>query len=172
MRPVPWLIFALALTIGSQSAVAQSDLIDGQVMKVDQSAGKITIKHGPAKRLGMENGMTMVYKAQDPAMLKVVKAGNKIRFDAEQVNGQYTVTKIEQAKGYAVLRIKTECADDLGTVQRKRSASGGSYVNSPYNHRSRRSGCSRPLRRRVGPGACASRSCDPGSRRHRPHAAK
>ena len=98
MRPILTLIFALALSIASQSAVAQSELIDGQVTKVDQSAGKITIKHGPARRLGMENGMTMVYKAQDPAMLKAVKAGNKIKFDAEQVNRQYTVTKIEMAK--------------------------------------------------------------------------
>jgi len=98
MRPIPSLALALALSIASQSAIAQPDLIDGQVMKVDQSAGKITIKHGPAKRLGMESGMTMVYKAQDPAILKAVKAGNKIKFDAEQVNGQYTVTKIEQAK--------------------------------------------------------------------------
>jgi Cu/Ag efflux protein CusF len=79
-------------------AAAQEALIDGQVMKIDQSGGKITIKHGPAPRLGMENGMTMVYKAQDPAMLKAIKAGNKIKFDAEQVNGQYTVTKIEKAK--------------------------------------------------------------------------
>jgi len=98
MRPIPSLALALALSIASQSAIAQPDLIDGQVMKVDQSAGKITIKHGPAKRLGMESGMTMVYKAQDPAILKAVKAGNKIKFDAEQVNGQYTVTKIEKAK--------------------------------------------------------------------------
>ncbi len=98
MRPIPSLALALALSIASQSAIAQPDLIDGQVMKVDQSAGKITIKHGPAKRLGMESGMTMVYKAQDPAILKAVKAGNKIKFDAEQVNGQYTVTKIEKGK--------------------------------------------------------------------------
>jgi Cu(I)/Ag(I) efflux system protein CusF len=98
MRPILSLIFALALSIGSLSAVAQTDMIDGQVTKVDQSAGKITIKHGPAKKLGMENGMTMVYRAQDPAMLKAVKAGNKIKFDAEKVNGQYTVTKIEKAK--------------------------------------------------------------------------
>jgi Cu(I)/Ag(I) efflux system periplasmic protein CusF len=91
-------VLALALSLGSQSAIAQSDLIDGQVIKVDQSAGKITIKHGPAKRLGMETGMTMVYKAQDAAILKAVKAGNKIKFDAEQVNGQYTVTKIEKRK--------------------------------------------------------------------------
>jgi Cu(I)/Ag(I) efflux system periplasmic protein CusF len=98
MRKVGTLVFAFALCVGAQSAVAQSDLIDGQVTKVDQSAGKITIRHGPAKKLGMENGMTMVYRAQDPAMLKAVKAGNKIKFDAEQVNGQYTVTKIEKAK--------------------------------------------------------------------------
>jgi Cu(I)/Ag(I) efflux system protein CusF len=80
------------------TAVAQEALIDGQVMKVDQSAGKITLKHGPIKKLGMEQGMTMVFKAQDAAMLKAVKAGDKVKFDAEQVNGQFTVTKIEKAK--------------------------------------------------------------------------
>jgi Cu(I)/Ag(I) efflux system periplasmic protein CusF len=92
------LMFALSLCAVSQAAVAQSSLIDGQVTNVDQSAGKITIKHGPIKKLGMDEGMTMVYKAQDPAMLKSVKAGDKVKFDAEAVNGQSTVTKIERAK--------------------------------------------------------------------------
>jgi Cu(I)/Ag(I) efflux system periplasmic protein CusF len=100
MRPIPTIILALALSAGALGASAQlpSDMIAGQVMKVDQSAGKITIKHGPIKNLGMDHGMTMVFKAQDPAMLTLVKAGNKIKFDAEQVNGQYTVTKIEKSK--------------------------------------------------------------------------
>ena len=98
MRPVASLIIALALAIGAQSAVAQSDLIDGQVIKVDQSAGKITIKHGPAPKLGMDQGMTMVYKAQDPAMLKAMKSGDKIKFDADLVNGQFTVTKVQKTK--------------------------------------------------------------------------
>jgi Cu/Ag efflux protein CusF len=98
MKTMPSVVLALALSIGPQSAFAQADLINGQVTKVDRSAGKITIKHGPAKRLGMEQGMTMVYKAQDSAMLKAVRASDKIKFDAEQVNGQYTVTKIEKAK--------------------------------------------------------------------------
>jgi Cu(I)/Ag(I) efflux system protein CusF len=80
------------------TAVAQEALIDGQVMKVDQSAGKITLKHGPIEKLGMEQGMTMVFKAQDAAMLKAVKAGDKVKFDAEQVNGQFTVTKIEKSQ--------------------------------------------------------------------------
>jgi Cu(I)/Ag(I) efflux system periplasmic protein CusF len=98
MNKVRTLLFALSLCAVSQAAVAQSSLIDGQVTKVDQSAGKITIKHGPIKKLGMDEGMTMVYKAQDAAMLKSVKAGDKVKFDAEDVNGQTIVTKIEKAK--------------------------------------------------------------------------
>jgi Cu/Ag efflux protein CusF len=98
MRSLPALVFAVALAAAPQNLAAQPALIDGQVIKVDQSAGKITIKHGPAKRLGMDDGMTMVYKAQNPAMLNAVKAGDRIKFDADQVNGQYTVTRIEKAK--------------------------------------------------------------------------
>jgi Cu/Ag efflux protein CusF len=79
------------------AALAQA-LIDGQVTKIDGSAGKITIKHGPIKKFDMDDGMTMVFRAQDPAMLKAVKAGDKIRFDADKINGQFTVTKIERAK--------------------------------------------------------------------------
>jgi Cu/Ag efflux protein CusF len=97
MKKVAVLISALALCTWSQAAVAQS-LIDGQVTKVDPSAGNITIKHGPIKKLDMDQGMTMVFHAQNPDLIKTVKAGDKIKFDAEDVNGQLTVTKIEKAK--------------------------------------------------------------------------
>jgi Cu(I)/Ag(I) efflux system periplasmic protein CusF len=81
------------------SALAQStDLIDGVVTKVDASAQKITIKHGPLKKFDMDDGMTMVFRAQDPAMLKTVKAGDKVKFVPDRINGQFTVTKIENAK--------------------------------------------------------------------------
>jgi Cu(I)/Ag(I) efflux system periplasmic protein CusF len=98
MKAILSLMLVLALSLGLQRAVAQSALIDGRVMKVDRSAGKITLKHGPIKKLGMDQGMTMVFKAQDPAMLKAVKSGDKVKFDADQVDGQFTVTKIEKAK--------------------------------------------------------------------------
>jgi Cu/Ag efflux protein CusF len=87
----------LALTTAVQVATAQQ-LIEGQVMKIDEGAGKITLRHGPIKKLEMDEGMSMVFKAQDPAMLKTVKVGDKVRFDADRVNGQFTVTKIEKAK--------------------------------------------------------------------------
>jgi Cu/Ag efflux protein CusF len=93
---------SLAILIGISPAPAQTPQlskeasIDGLVTKVDQSAGKITIKHGPLKKFDMDEGMTMVFRAQDPAMLKTVKAGDKIKFDVERINGQFTVTKIEK----------------------------------------------------------------------------
>lgn len=89
---------ALFLIAATPNAVlAQSSMINGQVTKVDESAGKITIKHGPIKKFDMD-GMTMVFRAQDQAMVKAVKAGDKIKFDVDKVNGQMTVTKIEKAK--------------------------------------------------------------------------
>ncbi len=82
----------------SQPAQAQApQLINGEVTKIDAEAGKLTIKHGPIKKFDMD-GMTMVFRAQDPAMLKAVKAGDKVRFDLEKIQGQFTVTKIEKAK--------------------------------------------------------------------------
>lgn len=72
-------------------------MTEGEIKKVDKDAGKITIKHGPIENLGMPN-MTMVFRAKDPAMLDQVKAGDKVRFTADKVNGALTVTKLEAAK--------------------------------------------------------------------------
>lgn len=92
-------ILAGALALSSAPcALAQGDMVDGQVTKVDQSSGKISIKHGAIKNLDMEGGMTMVFKARDPTMLKQVKAGDKIKFEADRINGQITVTKIQKSK--------------------------------------------------------------------------
>ena len=86
------------LRLATASASGRNRLTDGLVTKIDASADKITIKHGPMKKFDMEDGMTMVYRVQDPAMLKAVKAGDKVKFDAENVNGQFVVTKIQKEK--------------------------------------------------------------------------
>lgn len=98
MQTILRLILALTLGLGAQAVFAQSSLIAGQVVKVDLSAKKITIKHGPAPKLDMNESMTMVYAVSDPNILKVVTAGDKVNFDAERINGQLTVTRIEKAK--------------------------------------------------------------------------
>jgi Cu(I)/Ag(I) efflux system periplasmic protein CusF len=46
----------------------------------------------------MDEGMTMVFRASDTAMLKSVKAGDKIRFAPDLLDGQFTATKIEKTK--------------------------------------------------------------------------
>ena len=90
----------LVLSGGMLASVtlAQAPMINGQVTKIDESAGKITLKHGPIRKLDMNEGMTMVFRVQDPAMLKQVKVGDKVKFDADRINGQITVTKIEKAR--------------------------------------------------------------------------
>ena len=89
---------AVAFLMAAQPQGAHAQSVNGQVTKIDESASKITIKHGPIKKFDMDEGMTMVFRAQDPAMLKAVKVGDKIKFEADRVNGQFTVTKIEKAK--------------------------------------------------------------------------
>jgi Cu/Ag efflux protein CusF len=92
------LTVAVALAALWMAPPALAQMVDGQVVKVDEAAGKITIKHGPIKKFDMDDGMTMAWRAQDPAMLKQVKAGDRIKFEADRVNGQFTVTRIEKAK--------------------------------------------------------------------------
>jgi Cu/Ag efflux protein CusF len=91
-------ILVLSGGVLSKATMAQSPMVNGQVTKIDESAGKITLKHGPIKKLDMNEGMTMVFRVQDAAMLKQVKVGDKVRFDADRVNGQITVTKIDKIK--------------------------------------------------------------------------
>jgi Cu(I)/Ag(I) efflux system protein CusF len=98
---------AIGLSFGSVGSVAyaqqasasaaQAAMSEGEIKKVDKDAGKLTIKHGELKNLGMP-GMTMVFKVQDPAMLDKVKQGDKVRFVADKVGGALTVTSIETAK--------------------------------------------------------------------------
>jgi Cu/Ag efflux protein CusF len=94
-------VFAFAILLALAAAPlahAQSELVDGTVTKIDAPAGKMTIRHGPMKKFDMDDGMTMVFRVADPAMLKAVKAGDKIKFEADRVNGQFTVMRIQKAR--------------------------------------------------------------------------
>jgi Cu(I)/Ag(I) efflux system protein CusF len=92
------LAFALIMLGAGIPKPALAQMVDGQVTKIDESAGKITLKHGPLKKFDMEEGMSMVFRVQDPAMLKSVKVGDKVKFEADRINGQFAVTKIQKAK--------------------------------------------------------------------------
>ncbi|MEK6242971.1 MAG: copper-binding protein [Pseudomonadota bacterium] len=100
-------IVATAIAIGAAPALADkghakqqaraTEMIDGEVRKVDKDAKKLTIKHGPMPSLDMP-AMTMVFQVKESAMLEQVKAGDKVKFEAQKLGGAFTVTKIEMAK--------------------------------------------------------------------------
>ena len=71
------------------------------------SAGRdeFTLKHGDIKNLDMP-GMTMVFRVKDDTMLDQVKEGDKIKFTADKIGGQFTVTGIETKRGC--------CAEESG----------------------------------------------------------
>jgi Cu/Ag efflux protein CusF len=87
----------IAAVLAVSPALAAGDMVKGEVVKVDKAAGKVTLKHGPIKKLDMD-GMTMVFRVADPAMLDKMKAGDRIEFEADRVNGAITVTKLGKAR--------------------------------------------------------------------------
>jgi Cu(I)/Ag(I) efflux system periplasmic protein CusF len=89
---------ALALTAALCAALpAHAQSTDAEVLKIDKPQQKITLKHGEIKNLDMPP-MTMVFRVQDAGMLDAVKVGDKVKFDADKVGGQYTVTKLAASK--------------------------------------------------------------------------
>lgn len=88
---------ALAAIFAAGAALAAGELVKGEVVKIDKAAGKVTLKHGPIKNLDMDS-MTMVFRVKDPAMLDKIKAGDKVTFEADRVNGAITVTTLDKIK--------------------------------------------------------------------------
>jgi len=80
------------------AAQAQAPTVAGEVVKIDEKAGRITLKHGEIKHLDMP-AMTMSFKARSPDLLQGLKSGDRVRFVAEKVDGQFTVTQILKAPG-------------------------------------------------------------------------
>jgi Cu(I)/Ag(I) efflux system protein CusF len=92
-------VAALWLAASPPAAVAQSDdYVNGEITKIDEATGKITIRHGPIKKFDMDKPMTMAFRATDPAMLKAVKPGDRVRFVPDRINDQFTLMKIEKVK--------------------------------------------------------------------------
>ena len=80
---------------GAQAAQTSAALAEGEIRRVDKEAKKLTIKHGPIASIDMP-AMTMVFQVRDPKLLEQVKAGDKVKFQAEKDGSQYVVTRIQK----------------------------------------------------------------------------
>ncbi|AMM26573.1 copper-binding protein [Variovorax sp. PAMC 28711] len=94
-------ITACALLLGAANAVSQTagalPRVEGEVRKVDVDAQKITLRHGEIPNIDM-GAMTMVFRLKDPALLQQVKAGDKVTFTADKVDGALTVMSMDPVK--------------------------------------------------------------------------
>lgn len=96
---VPVSSFAQAATDHSavNTSQAPASMTEGEVKKVDQETGKVTIKHGTIQHLDMP-GMTMVFTVKDKGLLANVKAGDKVLFRVVSEGGKLLVTDIQAAR--------------------------------------------------------------------------
>ena len=90
MRRSTWFGIFFAALLVPATALA----VEGEVIKINEGAGKITLRHGPIENLDMD-GMQMVFRVADPAMIALVKVGDKVSFEADRVNGAITITEIQ-----------------------------------------------------------------------------
>ncbi|MEY3518248.1 MAG: hypothetical protein RLZ89_1108, partial [Pseudomonadota bacterium] len=73
------------------SAVSAGHMADGEIKKVNRDNKKMTIKHGDIQSLDMP-GMTMVFQIRDTSLLETFKAGDKVKFVIEKLDGAFVVT--------------------------------------------------------------------------------
>lgn len=85
---------AMLIALAMASPAWAVELTSGMVKKVDEKLMKVTIKHEELKNLNMPS-MTMVFAIADATMLTKLKAGSKIKFVADRVNGRLTVTEVQ-----------------------------------------------------------------------------
>jgi Cu(I)/Ag(I) efflux system periplasmic protein CusF len=89
-------IAAMLALVAASAFAADLPPAEGEVRRVNAAGQEITLRHGDIKNLDMPP-MTMVFKVKDAALLEKVKAGDKVRFTADKINGAYTVLTIEPA---------------------------------------------------------------------------
>lgn len=98
-----WLMtgsLAAALVVGlglGLPALTHAQTSEGEVTDIDMDAAKLKLKHNGIKNLDIP-AMKMSFKVADPAWLKAVQVGDKVKFTADKVGNQFTVTALSVEK--------------------------------------------------------------------------
>jgi Cu(I)/Ag(I) efflux system periplasmic protein CusF len=96
-KPAPVATKIATATTTTTTAAAVLPKVSAEVRKVDLENSKISLKHADIPNLDMP-GMSMVFQVKNVAMLENVKAGDKVMFTADKVDGAFMVMSIEKAK--------------------------------------------------------------------------
>lgn len=86
-----------AASAAATATAVDAELSQGEVVRWDPSAARLTLRHGELKNLAMPP-MTMVFRLQDPAPDLPLAPGTPVRFHAESQRGALVITRIEAAR--------------------------------------------------------------------------
>jgi Cu/Ag efflux protein CusF len=94
----PIVTLAIALAIAIPSTIYAQEGMKGEITKVDELKGTITIKQSPVGTVGAssESGTIRDFKVRDGLMFNAVKAGDKVVFTTETVDGNLSITKMQK----------------------------------------------------------------------------
>jgi Cu/Ag efflux protein CusF len=92
-RPGSRLLLALAAALLA-AGTASAQPVDGEILKIDKAQRRITLKHGPIKSIDMP-AMSMTFRLVNPAWVDSFKVGDKVKFEADKVDGNYTITRLD-----------------------------------------------------------------------------
>jgi Cu/Ag efflux protein CusF len=88
---------SMPMKAGAMDTKSSTVMTNAVIQKVDAVNGQVLLKHGDITNLGM-TAMTMGFPVADKKMLEPFKAGDKVRFHAELMEGKPTITKLEAAR--------------------------------------------------------------------------
>lgn len=79
----------------ADASANEGQLASGRIVAVDPAAGKITLEYRPLPLL--PEGGVRVFNVEDPAALKGLSAGDRVRFEVEREGRRYVVTRLENS---------------------------------------------------------------------------
>jgi Cu/Ag efflux protein CusF len=89
---------AAAVALGfCAGAYAQQTTLKGEITKLDEATGTITLKQDQSGTVGGgAGGATVDYKVKDGLVFNAVKPGDKVQVTVDRVDGKQTITKLEK----------------------------------------------------------------------------
>jgi Cu/Ag efflux protein CusF len=78
------------------SAYAQQATFKGEITKLDEATGTLTLKQDQSGTVGGAGSATADYKVKDGLMFNAVKPGDKVQVTVDRVDGKPTITKLEK----------------------------------------------------------------------------
>ena len=88
---------AAAVALGfCAGAYAQEATLKGEITKLDEATGTITLRQDQSGTVGGAGGATADYKVKDGLVFNAVKAGDKVQVTVDRVDDKQTITKLEK----------------------------------------------------------------------------